>query len=106
VLTESKGQLRLAVHVQPGAKRNGIAAVHDHALKIAVSAPAVDGKANDALTAIVAQIFAIPPRAVAVVAGHTSRRKVLSLAGITMADAALRLAVALRAVGVDVGQNA
>lgn len=83
------------MHVQPGARRPGVAGVHGDALKLAVSAPPVDGKANDAITAMVAALFGVPSRAVTVVAGHTARRKTLALEGLSLATAEARLAAAL-----------
>lgn len=91
MLSESRGAIRLAVHVQPGARSNTVLGEHGGALKIAVAAPPVDGKANDAVGAFVADAFGLPRRSVAVVAGHQSRRKVLTLEGLTLKEAQDRL---------------
>ena len=91
MLSESRGVLRLSVHVQPGAKRNAVVGVHDGALKIAVSAPPVDGRANDAIATFIADAIDVPVRCVTVVSGHTSRRKVLSIESLSMPEVQSRL---------------
>lgn len=65
----------LAVHVQPGAKRTEIVGEHGDALKIRLAAPPVDGKANEALLAFLAEKLEIGRRQVELKAGATSRRK-------------------------------
>jgi uncharacterized protein (TIGR00251 family) len=87
MLTEVRGGVRLAVHIHPGAKRNAVVGVHGDALKIAVAAPPVDGKANDAIGGLIADLFDIPSRAVAVVAGHSSRRKIVQIEGVSLPEA-------------------
>jgi len=80
--------LFLNVHLQPGAKLQRLCGLHGDAVKIAVRACAVDGKANKALLAFVARSLALSPHQVRLVAGQTSRRKRLHLAG--DADALMR----------------
>src|SRR5690606_39705401 len=48
-LSGSAGRWRLRLHVQPGASRTAVQGEHDGCLKLAVAAPPVDGKANDAI---------------------------------------------------------
>ncbi len=67
--------VRIAVHVQPGAKRSGWAGVYGDALKVRLQAPPVDGKANEALRAWIAAAFGVPLAAVELVRGAQSRRK-------------------------------
>jgi uncharacterized protein len=74
------GSVTLEVHAQPGAKRTEVAGVHGGCLKIRLAAPAVEGKANAALTAYLAQAFAVPKRAVTIVRGETGRRKTVRIA--------------------------
>lgn len=74
------GDVRLAVRVQPGAKRSAVTGRHGDRLKIAVQAPPVDGKANEALCAFVASWLDVPRRSVVVGAGETSRDKRLDVA--------------------------
>jgi uncharacterized protein (TIGR00251 family) len=61
-LREVDGAIMLTVHVQPGAKRSEMAGLHGDALKIRLAAPAVDGRANAALLAFVAQRLGLASR--------------------------------------------
>lgn len=70
----------LTVHVQPGAKRTEVVGEHGDALKIRLAAPPVDGKANEALVAYLAEALGLPRREVGLQAGQTSRRKLLAVA--------------------------
>jgi hypothetical protein len=90
--TPAAGGARLRVHVVPRAARSEVCGLQGDALKVRLQAPPVDGKANAALCAFVAEAAGLPRRAVAVVAGETSREKVLLVSG---ADPAA-LAEALR----------
>jgi uncharacterized protein (TIGR00251 family) len=78
--------LRLAVKLVPGAARQRIegcvpAPGGGSALKIAVGAPAVDGKANAALVRLLADALGVAKGTITVVAGGTQRRKLLHIAG-------------------------
>jgi uncharacterized protein len=84
------GSVRFAVRVQPRASRSEIAGVHGDAMKIRLSAPPVDGAANDALVELVADALGVGRRAVRIVSGETSRSKVVEVEGVTAA-AVLRL---------------
>jgi uncharacterized protein (TIGR00251 family) len=76
----------LAVRVQPGARKNGVTGVHADAVKIALTAPPVDGKANEALIAFLAEALCLPRARVAIVAGLTSRAKTLRITGKSAAE--------------------
>jgi uncharacterized protein len=71
--------LRVHVHVVPGAKKTEAAGLHGDALKVRVSAPPVDGKANAALQRYLADVFGLPLQAVEQTSGLTQRRKGFSL---------------------------
>jgi uncharacterized protein len=74
------------VRVQPGAKRNAVLGLHGGTVKIALCAPAVDGKANEALIAFVAEEVGLPRARVSLVAGVTNRSKVLRITGKSAAE--------------------
>jgi hypothetical protein len=76
----------LAVRVHPGAKRDAIVGVHGGALKVAITAPAIDGRANDALIAFVAERLNVPRARVSLLAGATSRTKTLRIQGKSVAE--------------------
>ena len=74
-------RLTLNLHVQPGARRSEIVGLHGSALKIKVAAPAVDNKANAALTEFLSETLGIPKSAVAISRGAAGRRKVVEITG-------------------------
>ena len=67
----------LSVHVQPGAKRTQWSGLYGDAIKIRLSAPPVDGKANDALCRFLADELVYSYRDIEVIRGHTSRQKTI-----------------------------
>lgn len=81
----------LSVRVHPGAKRNAITGTHADALKISLTTPPTDGRANAALIAFLAERLDIPRTSIALISGATSRSKTLRLTGITTAEAESRL---------------
>jgi uncharacterized protein len=86
----------LAVRAQPGAKRTAIMGVYGEGaaaqLKIAVQAPPLEGRANQALTAFLAETFSLPKNAVKLTSGELSRSKVFLLRGVTLPQAEAKLA--------------
>jgi uncharacterized protein len=79
---ESNGRVRFSVRVQPRASRSEIAGVYGDALKIRLTAPPVDGAANEELVMFLAGIFAVPRRAIRILTGESSRSKVVEIEGI------------------------
>ena len=80
--------VRVSVHVQPRASRSEIIGQHGAALKVRLHAPPVDGAANEALVHLLADSLGVPRRSVRVVAGATSRTKMVEVDGTT--EAAVR----------------
>jgi uncharacterized protein (TIGR00251 family) len=74
-------QLTLTLHVQPAARKSGIAGIHGDALKIRIAAPASDNKANGALVEFLGEILGVPKSAITIRRGATGRRKVVEIAG-------------------------
>ncbi len=70
----------LTLHIQPGAKKTEVVGLHGDALKIRLAAPPVDGKANAALLAFIADRLQLTRSTVSLIGGQTSRRKVVGLA--------------------------
>ena len=71
----------LDLHVQPGAARTGVAGLHGARLKIRLAAPAVDGRANAALVAFLAEALGAARRDVVIEAGVSARAKRVSVRG-------------------------
>jgi uncharacterized protein (TIGR00251 family) len=82
------------VRVQPRAKRNAVAGEIAGALKIAVTAPPIEGAANAACMEFVAKLLKAPRGSISIAAGATSRNKVLVVAGMTPAELRSRLCAA------------
>lgn len=82
-LNETTRGVTFAVKVQPRARKNAITGVVGDALKLAVAAPPVEGKANQAVIEFFSDLFAIPRSSVSIASGETSRNKIVRVAGIT-----------------------
>jgi len=83
---EENGRVRLSVRVQPRASANGIAGIHGNSLKVRLTAPPVEGAANEALVNFLADTFAVPRRAIKILAGESSRSKIVEIEGVTERD--------------------
>src|SRR5690349_11196515 len=81
----------IRVHVAPRASRNKVLGVHDGALKVALTAPPVEGAANKALVEFMAKMLGVPKSAVSIVSGETSRHKVVEVMGTTAEEITRRL---------------
>ena len=94
VTVDSRGKtVRFRVRLVPRASRDEITGVLDGVLRVRLHAPPVDGAANDALVAFLADRLDVPRRGVRIVTGATSRTKVIEVEGVSSA-AVERLAVA------------
>lgn len=80
----------LAVRAQPGAKKTAILGVYGEGaaaqLKIAVQAPPIEGRANEALIAFLALTFSLPKSSVVIMSGELNRSKVFLLRGVRLVD--------------------
>jgi len=85
---------RLRIRVAPGSRRVGVAGRLGEKWKLRVTAPAEDGRANDAVVRLLADTLGVPRRRVALVSGHGARDKVVELEGVERAEAERRLAEA------------
>jgi uncharacterized protein (TIGR00251 family) len=90
---EVKGGVRIAVRVQPRAAKSECAGLHGSELRIRLTAPPVDGAANEALIRFLADTLGVPARRVTITAGLTSRSKSVLVEGVSAAAAAARLEV-------------
>ena len=92
MVSADAGGTLLDVRVLPRAPRSALAGVRDGALLVRLSAPPIDGQANDALIVLVARTLDVPRRAVSIVSGERARRKRLRIDGLTPAAVQARLA--------------
>ncbi len=94
-IRESAGSVTFQVKVHPRARKDAITGVHGDALKLALTAPPVEGRANDAVVEFFADLLRLPRSSVTIAAGQTSRNKVVRIAGITAAALEQKLALSL-----------
>jgi uncharacterized protein len=71
----------IAVRVHPSARKNGVTGVHAGAVKISLTTPPTDGRANEALIALLAELLRVPRGRISLVAGATNRSKMLRITG-------------------------
>jgi uncharacterized protein len=90
-LTTNAAGICLAVKLQPRAARNEIGPPLGNEIKIKVTAPPVEGAANEALIRFLAETLGCPRSAVQIVRGQTSRHKTVAIAGLGAAEALARL---------------
>ena len=83
--------VRLSIRLQPRSSRNEIAGIHGDHLKIRITAPPVEGMANEALIEFLSESLKISRRNVCIVSGHSSRNKIVEVRGVEL-EAVQRLA--------------
>ena len=90
-LRTSGASLTLRVRVQPRASKDALGGEREGALVVRLTAPPVEGAANEALARFLGKTLGVAPSAVRVVSGATGRNKVVSVAGLDAATARERL---------------
>ncbi len=76
----------IVVKVHPGARKNGVTGVHAGAVKISLTTPPTDGRANEALIALLAELLRVPRGRISLVSGATNRSKMLRITGKSAAE--------------------
>jgi uncharacterized protein (TIGR00251 family) len=79
IISENQDGCLLKCWIQPRSSRNSIVGVHGDALKIALTAPPVDGKANKELIKFLAKYFKLPKSDFQIIAGESSRNKTICI---------------------------
>lgn len=87
----SRAGVEIDVQVVPRASRSAVAGVVGDRVKLLVTAPPVDGEANDAVVALLADTLGVVKRSIRLVRGQTGRRKTLEVTGMGLADVTKRL---------------
>ena len=93
-ITSNKLGVAFSVKLHPRAKKNAITGEFGDALKLSLTAPPVDNKANAACIKFLAELFKIPRACVSIVSGETSRTKTIRVTGMRAEDVKIRLAEA------------
>lgn len=87
-LTDGRGGAALAIRVTPRASRNEIVEIlPDHTIKIRLTAPPVDGKANEALIEFLSKVLTVPRSRIEIVAGQTGRDKLVTIIDMDSSEA-------------------
>jgi uncharacterized protein (TIGR00251 family) len=76
--------VRFSVRLQPRASKNEIVGLQGISLKVRVTAPPVEGMANDGLVELLSKELQTPRRNVCIVSGHSSRTKVVEISGVDL----------------------
>lgn len=92
-LRNSATGVTFAVKVHPRARKNAITGEVGDALKVSLTAPPVDGKANEACIDFFAKLLNVPRSSVTIAAGLTSRNKVIRVTGLSEVEVRQRLKV-------------
>lgn len=79
------------VKIHPRAKRNAITGTLGDALKISLTAPPLEGRANHACIEFLADLLKLPRSSITIAAGQTSRNKLIRISGVSAADVETRL---------------
>jgi uncharacterized protein (TIGR00251 family) len=87
------GAVTFAVKVHPRAKKDAITGELGDALKVALTAPPVEGKANEACIEFFAKLLKVPRSSVSIAAGQSSRNKVIRVVGLTADELQKRLSL-------------
>lgn len=93
IVQDSKDGAILTIHVQPNAAKSECAGLHGQAVKIRVAAPPVDGRANDAVLAFLADRLRVAPSMLSLQSGASGRHKRVLCRGLSAAAVLTRLGV-------------
>jgi uncharacterized protein (TIGR00251 family) len=85
-IREQDGAITFEVRVAPRASRNRVVGVQDGALKVALTAPPVDGAANEALKKLLAKSLGVSKSSVEIIRGDRARIKMLRVCGVSAGD--------------------
>ncbi len=88
---ETPHGVTFAIKVHPRAKKDAITGELGDTLKVALAAPPVEGKANEACIEFFANLLKVPRSSVTIAAGQTSRKKVIRVIGLTAVELRKRL---------------
>ena len=82
-IQEDDGCVTFAVKIHPRAKKDAISGELGEALKLSLTAPPLEGRANQACIEFLAKLLKVPRSSVTIASGHTNRNKVIRVAGVT-----------------------
>jgi len=84
--TNNKKDITIKVKVEPRSSKSGIVGPYGDSLKVKLTSPPVEGKANKELIEVLAKEYGIPKKNVEIVSGHNSKNKTVKLVGVKSVD--------------------
>jgi uncharacterized protein len=90
---ESDGGVSFAIKVHPRARKNAITGEFGDALKLSLTSPPVDGRANQACIEFFAKLLMVPRSSVTIASGQTSREKVIRVSGLPAEEVRRRIGI-------------
>jgi uncharacterized protein len=90
-IQKSAEGVTFAVRVHPRAKKNAVTGKIGDAVKISLTAPPIDGKANEACVDFLAKVLSVPRSSVTIASGQSSRRKVIRVVGLSAEEIRRRI---------------
>jgi hypothetical protein len=90
-IKETASSVTFAVKLHPRAKKNAITGEVGDALKLSLTAPPIEGRANDACIEFLANLLEVPRASITIASGLTSRNKVIRVTGLSAAEVQRRL---------------
>jgi len=85
-IMETNDGVQFKLKIQPRASKNEVSCLQGDALKVRLTAPPVDGAANNACIDFIARLLGVPKKTVKIVSGHTNPHKMIEVEGISKAD--------------------
>ena len=81
-----KDGIQFSAIIQPRSSKNKICGLHGESLKIRLTSPPVDGKANKMCVKLLAKMLSVSPSRIVIVSGHTGRNKIIRVEGINTSE--------------------
>jgi uncharacterized protein len=88
---QSPACVTFAVKVHPRAKKNAVTGEFGDALKLSLTTPPIEGRANDACVEFFAKLLKVPRSSVTIASGHTSRNKIIRVMGLSADEVRRRI---------------
>jgi len=90
-IRENGSYATFAIKVHPRVKKNAISGELGDALKLSLTAPPIEGRANEACVEFLANLLKLPRSSVTIASGHSSRRKVIRVVGLSAEEVRKRI---------------
>ncbi len=90
-LRETREGVAFRIRVVPRASRSEAAGIQEGALRLRITAPPVEGKANEECIRLLAELLGVKKAQVTILAGHASRTKTVAVAGLSAGEIAARI---------------